>query len=119
MKPPQQDFDNRKPVWNELQIFFMDTDPADDLERIAQVCARSPYSIDELEAILFNEVLPACRFNMFDLPASEWIGFEIGWLKERILKKHRFGRRRPFFLRRYTVGWWRRLKPHIEKARRM
>lgn len=117
MKPPCEDLENRKRVWDHLQMIFMDTDPALELPGLARVCAASPYSVDELEAILFNEVLPACRFNMFDLPAPEWAGFNLEWLTQRILVKHRFGRRKPFLLRRYTRGWWLKLKPLIEQER--
>jgi hypothetical protein len=117
MKHPKDDLAARIPIWNSLQILFMDTDPALNLENMAGVCAASPYSIDEIEKILFNEVLPACRFNMFMLPAPEWAGFETTWLVQRILRKHRFGRWRPLLLRRYTNGWWARLEPMI-RARR-
>ena len=117
MKPPERDLDARRPIWDDLQMLFMDIDPADELAALARTCAASPYSIDELEAILFNEVLPACRFNMFDLPAPEWQGFDLDWLEQRILRKHRFGRGRPIVLRRYTAGWWTRLRPLIEQER--
>jgi hypothetical protein len=54
----------------------MDTDVTLSYDFIVQRCADSKYSIDELENILFNEVLPALRFNMFILPAPEWAGFQ-------------------------------------------
>jgi hypothetical protein len=117
MKHPKDDVAARVPIWNCLQMFFMDTDPGLWLQNMAAVCAGSAYSIDEIEKILFNEVLPACRFNMFMLPAPEWAGFETNWLIQRILRKHRFGRGRPLVLRRYTSGWWARLEPMI-RARR-
>ena len=110
MKRPEDDVEVRTPVWDSLQMFFMDTDPADFLQDMAEVCAKSPYSEEEIEAILFNEVLPACRFNFIGV-APVWEGFETSWLVERILKKHRFGRGRPFLLRRYTTSWWKWLKP--------
>jgi hypothetical protein len=117
MKHPKDDLEARTPVWDALQMFYMDTDPALFLESAAEVCARSPYSLVEIEAILFNEVLPACRFNLFMLPAPEWAGFATDWLVQRILRKHRFGRRLPLLCRRYTRDWWRRLVPLIEKRR--
>jgi hypothetical protein len=117
MKHPKDDISARTPVWSALQMIFMDTDPAIFLEHMAQACSASPYSLEEIESILFNEVLPACRFNMFALPAPEWSGFETEWLVERVLRKHRFGRFRPLILRRYTRQWWRRLEPMI-RARR-
>jgi hypothetical protein len=117
MLHPRDDVAARTPVWEALQMFFMDTDPTALLDHMAQVCARSPYTLEELEQILFQEVLPACRFNLFALPAPEWGGFETQWLVERILKKHRFGRRRPLVLRGTTRAWWRQLEPLI-RARR-
>jgi hypothetical protein len=117
MKHPQDDLPARIPVWECLQMFFMDTDPALFLEDMAAVCGGSAYDIEEIEEILFNEVLPACRFNMFLLPAPEWAGFETTWLTARILKKHRFARSRPLILRRYTSAWWQRLRPMISAQR--
>jgi len=117
MRPPEDDVERRAEVWDLLQMLYMDTDPPGLLEQIADGCARSPYSLAELEAILFSEVLPACRFNLFLLPAPAWAGFERSWLIRRILAKHRFGRRRPLLLRRYTARWWRRLAPMIEQRR--
>jgi hypothetical protein len=118
MKHPKDDIPVRTPIWDSLQMLFMDTDADGFLESMTEVCARSPYSIEEIEQILFNEVLPACRLNLFLLPAPEWAGFETGWLVDRVLTKHRFGRRRPIILRRYTAGWWQRLRPMIERRRR-
>jgi hypothetical protein len=117
MKHPKDDFTARIPVWNSLQMIFMDTDPALCLEEMANACSESAYEIAEIEEILFNEVLPACRFNMFMLPAPEWAGFETSWLIERILKTHRFGHRRPLILRRYANRWWDRLEPMIRDRR--
>jgi len=86
-------------------MFFMDTDPAFLLDSMAGTCASSPYTIDEIEEILFQEVLPACRFNMFAGVAPEWAGFEAEWLKKRILKRQRFWGKRPWLLRKYTSDW--------------
>jgi hypothetical protein len=117
MQPPQDDLAARTPVWDALQMIFMDTDPGIFLPSMAEVCARSPYTLAEIEAILFHEVLPACRFNLFAGPAPEWAGFATEWLVQRILRKHRFGRRRPLLLRRYTLGYWQKLAPLIEARR--
>lgn len=111
--PPKDDVAARTPVWDSLQMIFMDTDPAIFLRDMTDACANSPYAIDEIEEILFNEVLPACRFNLFAGPAPEWSGFEAGWLVARVLKAHRFGRRRPIILRRYAMEWWQQLRPLI------
>lgn len=113
MKAPELDLANRVPIWDAMQMLFMDTDPEDWLQHIADVCAASAYSMEELEAILFNEVLPACRSNLFILPGGEWRGFAPEALQQMVLQKHRFGRRKPLLLRHYTAEFWRELKPMI------
>lgn len=117
MKPPQDDLDARRPLWISMQMLFMDTDPAEFLDEIAEACARSQYSLEEIEDVLFHEVLPACRGNLFALPAPEWAGLDPGELERRILAKHRFGRSRPLLYRGYTRGWWERIEPRIRALR--
>ena len=96
----------------------MDTDETLSYNSISEICAKLKYSLDELEKILFNEVLPALRFNMFDLPAPEWMGFQTEWVVKRILKKHRFEKRKPWLLRQHTQDHCAALKPLIEEARK-
>ena len=114
MQPPENDIDDRIPVWDSLQMLFMDTDVTLDYDHIVRTCRASKYTADEIEAILFNEVMPAVRFNLLMLPAPEWCGFEVEWLKDRILKKHRYGKRRPLWFQLYTRGHWKKLRPRIE-----
>ena len=96
----------------------MDTDPGIFLPTIAERCAESKYTLDELERIFWNEVRPAVKFNMWMLPAPEWAGFEIEWLTERILKKHRYSRKLPTkWLHPYSRSWWKRLESAILRAR--
>ena len=117
MEPPEKDIESRTPVWDCMQDLYMDTDVTLSYEHISKVCGNSEYSIKELEEILFQEVLPALKFNMFDLPAPEWAGFESEWVVDRVLKKHKFGKRRPWILRRYTNSHWKLLKTLIEKEK--
>src|SRR5580692_7565286 len=56
MLPPEQDLADRRPIWNVLQMFWMDTDPEEELEYAARVCAGSKYSVPEIEEIFWNEV---------------------------------------------------------------
>jgi len=100
-------------------MIFMDVDPEVNFDLVAEACAASPYSLDELEAILWNEVVPACGSNLFEGPAPAWAGFPMEWLRAEILRTHRFGEplRKPEVLRDYTEGWWARLVPAIVKAR--
>jgi len=58
MKPPEQDLENRKPVWDVMQMIYMDTDVDLELPHMARICAASPYSIENLKDILFKEVFP-------------------------------------------------------------
>lgn len=114
MKKPSEDLEDRARVWNYMQNFWMDTDPAILLPEVARICAESKYSLEELEAIYWNEVRPAVSFNLLMLPAPEWAGFEIEWLKQRILCKSRYGKSLPIkWLSPYSAGWWRKLKTAI------
>ncbi len=115
--PPEIDVEARAPIWDCMQLLYMDIDPNFELNGIAEICARSDYTLGDLEAILFNEVRPAVSFNLFMLPAPEWGGFEIDWLTKRVLKKHRFGKPLPTFFTKYTKEWWKELVPLIEDKR--
>ena len=113
---PEQDQSDRRPIWDQLQIFWMDTDPNIFLSGAAQVCAQSKYSLPEIERIFWNEVRPAVQFNLMSL-AGEWTGFEIEWLSQRILKTSHFGRRLPIkYLHLYSWFWWKRLRAGIERV---
>ena len=118
MKPPEEDLENRKPVWNVMQMIYMDTDMDSEYPHIAEVCVASPYSISELKEILFKEVFPACRPNFYYPVAPEWCGYEMNWLTQRILKKHRHGKRFPLFLfHTLTAMCWRKLEKRIKIIR--
>src|SRR5579864_9030929 len=109
MLAPEQDLTDRRPIWDALQVFWMDTDPGVDLEMVARTCARSKYSLAEIEQIYWNEVRPAVQFNLRSI-AGEWAGFEIEWLTQRILARHRFGKRLPIrLIHVQATHWWKRL----------
>ncbi|GAB2877740.1 hypothetical protein ACCI51_08445 [Microbulbifer echini] len=117
MKTPEKDIEDRLKVWDAMQMLYMDTDPDYEINYIAKVCTSSKYTIQDLKSILFQEVLPACRFNLIMQPAPEWAGFEINWLKKRVLSKHRFGKRRPILLRKYTSDLWEKIETNILQQR--
>lgn len=117
MLHPEQDLADRTPVWDCFQDLYMDTDVRLSYDFIVRICSDSKYSIEELEEILFNEVLPSFRFNMYLIPAPEWAGLETEFVIKRVLSKHRFGKRRPWRLRIYTNKHWKILKSKILEAR--
>ena len=84
MTPAHTDLARRRTVWLALSDLFLDTDV--NLLREGNTCtlAASPYSLAELDAILREEVYPACSFNL-SLVAGEWAGFDADWLERRIL----------------------------------
>lgn len=73
----------RKPVWSALSDLFLDTDVSLSREYDARILAESPYSIEQIERILLDEVSPACIGNLRSV-AGEWAGFPDNWLVEQI-----------------------------------
>lgn len=118
MKKPEDDIEDRTPIWDCMQDLYMNTDVTLSYNYISEVTAHSKYSIEELEQILFNEVLPALKFNILDSPGPEWAGFQTDWVVERVLKEHRFGKWKPWILRGYTKTHWKALIPLIEEVRK-
>ena len=72
MKKPEDDIEDRTPIWDCMQGLYMNTDVTLSYNYISEVAAHSKYSLEELEQILFNEVLPALKFNILDSPGPEW-----------------------------------------------
>lgn len=119
MQPPAEDLEDRALIWNSMQEFWMDTDPVVSFPGIVHICAESKYTLEELEAIFWNEIRPAVAFNLLMLPAPEWAGFEIEWLKKQVLLKSRFGKTLPYkWLRPVSAYWWRKLRAGIVQHRR-
>ena len=54
-----------------------------DYEFISNTLADSNYSLQELEAILYYEVYPVCKYNLLSF-AGEWGGFGDDWIMENI-----------------------------------
>lgn len=106
MRPPAEDLQGRVPVWEALGELFLDHEP--DLEQLARICAESPYSLRELDQILFSELWPALSANLRS-PAGEWAGWDQDWLTERVLARHRSGSARLWWLnpakRFYCSDW--------------
>ena len=102
LRPASSDPEHRRPVWLALSDLFLDTDVNLLREGNARTLAASPYSVDELDMILREEVYPACSFNLREV-AGEWAGFDADWLERRILR----GGPPP------RPWWWRRLGRYL------
>lgn len=88
----------RKPVWIALAELYVDTAP--DWERVAVVCARSPFSLGQLQRILYDEVHPVLHLNLW-LVAGVAAGFDSAWLVTAICAR----RRRPLFRLPWPERW--------------
>ena len=101
MTPPDQDLERRRPVWDALSSFFLDTE-LDDLQHqeIAALIVASGYSPSEIQTILWNEVYPVVADNLRSM-VGEWDGFDLDWLQEEILS----GRRRRTIWTRLSSLW--------------
>jgi hypothetical protein len=116
LKPPIDDLERRRAVWDALSTLFLDTDTSLTRPRRAQVLAASEYSLDELEDILLDEVYPACGANLVSI-AGEWTGSDPQWLEERILRRRRSRLRCLSFGRCLFANEWRQTKAEVRSLR--
>jgi len=111
--------DARRPVWRALSQLYLDASYRDGVRAAARELARSPYSLHELRAILFDEVHPILARNLC-ATAGVWDGFDQDWLAASIARN----RQRPRWLRargrcqrRHAILLWRLLEPRIAGSR--
>ena len=103
MKPAAEDITNRCSVWVALSDLFLDTElQPSNHENIATILAESPYTSEEIEDILYDEVYPICIWNLRSV-AGEWAGIDGDWLQSAILKRSGSLWRAPRFLQ---MGHW-------------
>lgn len=88
LRPASEDLVARQPVWDALSDLFLDTDTSLSRQWRADRLAESPYSLEQLEFILIDEVYPICKYNLMSV-AGEWGGFDAEWLKSKILRRLR------------------------------
>ena len=85
MTPPDQEVERRRPVWDALSSFFLDTELDDKQHRdIAQTIVASGYSPSEIQTILWEEVYPVVESNLRN-PLGVWQGFDLDWMQQLIL----------------------------------
>lgn len=86
MKSALEDLSNRRPVWSALSSLFLDNDVSLDRNWRVNLLASSPYSMQDIEQILIDEVYPICVHNLL-LVAGEWAYFDEKWLESKILPR--------------------------------
>lgn len=93
MKFDIREIEDRKPLWNALSDFYLDTElTADDFKRIAKIFKSSKYNLSQIRAIDKYEVFPVLQPNLLNI-AGEWAGFPEKWFYETIvdrLKQRKF-----------------------------
>lgn len=117
MKLPGEDVEKRAPVWEAFGEFFLDNVP--NLDYVARVCAESPYSLKELDQILFSEVWPAPFANLASM-AGEWAGWNREWLVARVIEKHKTNSSSFWWLnpaKLFFCSAWPRVRKDVEKRR--
>ncbi len=109
----------RRPVWEALSELYLDVPWRPLVRSTARTLACSHYSLDELRAILFDEIHPVLVLNLC-ATAGVWDRFDQSWLEQRIIANRRRARGLrpwPFCGRRFVRLLWRLLAPRIERAR--
>jgi len=64
VKPAPEDPEHRRPVWQALSDLFLDTDTSISRSWRVGILSASPYSIDELQEILLDEVYPGLPLQL-------------------------------------------------------
>jgi len=104
------DLARKRRVWQAMSELFLDTELDDaQCRSIAARLAVSGYGVDELRAIMEEDVAPALASNLVDI-AGEWAGWSEAEVAEAVARS-KIGLRWPKRLRvrwvraRYTDDW--------------
>ena len=85
MLTPNQ-IDVRKPVWVAMSDLFLDTAVRLWYSAIARALSESPFTLQELDRIFHNEIVPNLELNLC-VVAGEWGSFDETWLVSRITQR--------------------------------
>src|SRR5436853_3704833 len=89
LRDPRDDVEHRLPVWKAMSEFFLDTEITDrGVALVARTCADSPYSLPELDRIMFCEVGRAFSANTVSM-AGEWGGWSEDFVRQRGLRTYK------------------------------
>ena len=94
----------RVQVWDAFSELFLDSyRTEEELQHLAEIIADSPFSNDELEHILRQEVAPVCAGNLFCWPGGEWLMFPpdeliAGCLRRQVKHPYKPGLKKTYLL---------------------
>ena len=84
----EDEITRKLPVWHALSALFLDTElQRRDYDWMAATLTASGYALEQLRAILENEVAPAFAFNIFDV-AGEWSPWSEEEVRTIMLRHH-------------------------------
>ena len=87
MKPPADELERRRPVWEAISAIFLDTEIDDAWrEQIVNTLHSSGYTESELDRILWAELCPVLHVNLLSV-AGEWAGFDMDYVEQRIISR--------------------------------
>lgn len=109
----------RQNIWVALSDLFLDTDVTLSFEYIEREILASPFTLEDIDLILRDEVAPVCLFNLYSV-AGEWAAFHHDWLIPAIEShlaqpawRRRMGQRRRARQLRAMVPEWPNLRARI------
>lgn len=106
MAPRTLDLLRRRPVWEALSEFFLDTELDEArLREIAGILLVSGYSVAELDDILTQELAPLLYINGLAV-AGTWEGFNVDWIEREILAGRHLAIRRWYNLPARLICRW-------------
>jgi hypothetical protein len=111
--------DARVAVWHALSELYLDTDVVAFYPQVAEVLAKSPYSLDALHEMLMYDVHPALYANL-TIVAGEWAGFDRDGLLARIAHvrtQPRWRRRFSHLFAREIRDDWRKVAGRVADLR--
>lgn len=102
---PHHELSRRRPVWEAMSAFFLDTELDDaQLREIAGMLGVSGYTESELDDILKTELAPLLYTNALDM-VGVWDGFDLDWIERELLAgKHRTIQKW-YNLNRFLCNW--------------
>jgi len=119
----EKEVEARKPLWLAMSELWLDSEPdKGDFRRITGILSESDFSLNELNYIYHNEVVPAVYLNQL-CPAGEWVSFDEDWLAEQIISRLRtesFWSKLIFQVRyrlRFSSRQWRKVLRCVAESR--